>query len=80
MVSRDDIAVLLQRKPHAGMDILSVLGRHFCLAATCAHSCLRNATEMIEEKSTFPERIADDVVRFGGSWTFILGFAAAAAI
>ena len=28
-VSRDDIAVLLQRKPHAGMDLLATLGRQF---------------------------------------------------
>ena len=28
-VSRDDIATLLQRKPHAGMDLLTVLGRQF---------------------------------------------------
>src|SRR5881275_3168107 len=28
-VDRDDIAVLLQRKPMAGMDMLSVLGRQF---------------------------------------------------
>src|SRR6266852_5244240 len=28
-VSRDDIAVLLQRKPFAGMDLLTTLGRQF---------------------------------------------------
>ena len=28
-VDRDDILVLLQRKPHAGMDMLTVLGRQF---------------------------------------------------
>src|SRR6266581_8553833 len=28
-VSRGDIATLLQRKPHAGMDMLTVLGRQF---------------------------------------------------
>src|SRR5499425_232398 len=28
-VSREDIAVLLQRKPHAGMDMLTVLGKQF---------------------------------------------------
>jgi hypothetical protein len=34
----------------------------------------RNANEMIEEISTFGERIADTVARFGGSWTFIILF------
>src|ERR1700758_2571773 len=28
-VSQDDIAVLLQRRPHAGMDLLRTLGRQF---------------------------------------------------
>src|SRR5215472_16383157 len=28
-VSRNDIATLLQRKPHAGMDMLTVLGKQF---------------------------------------------------
>ncbi len=28
-VSRDDIAVLLERKPMAGMDMLATLGRQF---------------------------------------------------
>lgn len=28
-ISREDIAVLLQRKPHAGMDLLTTLGRQF---------------------------------------------------
>ena len=30
---------------------------------------------MIEERSTFGERIADSVARFGGSWSFIILFA-----
>src|SRR5438045_5104481 len=28
-ISRDDIATLLERKPHAGMDLLTTLGRQF---------------------------------------------------
>jgi uncharacterized membrane protein len=36
----------------------------------------RNANEIIEEEATFPERIADSVARFGGSWSFIITFAA----
>jgi len=35
---------------------------------------MRNANEVIEAKSTLPERIADSMVQFGGSWTFIIGF------
>ncbi len=74
-VSRGDIATLLQRKPHAGMDMLTVLGRQFHASQQLVRlRAMRNANEVIEEKSTLPDRIADSVVQFGGSWTFIIGF------
>ncbi len=74
-VSRGDIATLLQRKPHAGMDMLTVLGRQFHASQQLVRlRAMRNANEVIEAKSTLPERIADTMVQFGGSWTFIIGF------
>src|SRR5881398_3170364 len=77
-VSRGDIATLLQRKPHAGMDMLTVLGRQFHASQQLVRlRAMRNANEVIEEKSTLPDRIADSVARFGGSWTFIIFFAVA---
>ncbi len=75
-VSRDDIAVLLERKPHAGMDLLTVLGRQFHAAQELVRlRATRNANEVIEDESTVGEHIADAVARFGGSWTFIITFA-----
>jgi uncharacterized membrane protein len=75
-VDREDIAVLLERKPHAGMDMLAVLGRQFHSAQQLVRlRATRNANVMIEEKETFGERVADSVARFGGSWTFIIAFA-----
>ena len=72
-ISRDDIAVLLQRKPMAGMDMLTVLGAQFHASQQLVRlRASRNANELIEEKSTFGERIADDVASFGGSWPFII--------
>src|SRR4029450_10910346 len=74
-VDRHDIAVLLQRKPLAGMDMLTVLGRQFHASQQLVRvRAARNANDLIEEKSTFGERIADSVARFGGSWTFIITF------
>jgi CRP/FNR family transcriptional regulator, cyclic AMP receptor protein len=74
-VDRHDIAVLLQRKPLAGMDMLTVLGKQFHAAQQLVRvRAARNANDMIEEESTFGERIADSVARFGGSWTFIITF------
>ena len=74
-VDREDIAVLLQRKPLAGMDMLAVLGRQFHAAQQLVRiRASRNANQMIEEEASFGERIADSVARFGGSWTFIITF------
>jgi CRP/FNR family cyclic AMP-dependent transcriptional regulator len=74
-VSRDDIAILLQRKPMAGMDMLTVLGHQFHASQQLVRiRASRNPNEVIEEKYTFGERIADVVASFGGSWTFIIVF------
>src|SRR5713101_5606290 len=76
-VSRDDIATLLQRKPMAGMDMLTVLGRQFHATQHLVRvRASRNANEIIEEESTLGQRLADTVARFGGSWTFIVVFCA----
>ena len=42
-VSRDDIEVLLQKKPHAGMDLLTVLGRQYPCRAGIGDECARTA-------------------------------------
>jgi CRP/FNR family transcriptional regulator, cyclic AMP receptor protein len=77
-VDRDDIATLLQRKPHAGMDMLTVLGRQFHASQQLVRvRASRNPNDIIEEDMTFGERIADRVASFGGSWTFIITFALA---
>jgi len=74
-VGRDDIAVLLERKPHAGMDLLTVLGRQFHAAHQLVRiRAARNPNEVIEQEATRGEKIADSVARFGGSWTFIIIF------
>ena len=80
-VSRDDIAVLLQRKPLAGMDLLTTLGHQLHAAQQLVRiRANRNANEIIEEEATFGERIADSVARFGGSWIFIILFSAVMAV
>ncbi len=80
-VSREDIAVLLQRKPLAGMDMLTVLGRQFHASQQLVRvRANRHPNEMIEEESTLGERVADSVAQFGGSWPFIIMFAVVAAV
>ena len=72
-VDRRDINVLLERKPHAGMDMLTVLGRQFHQSQQLVRvRASRNPNEVIEEDLTFGDRIADSVAHFGGSWSFII--------
>ena len=74
-VDRDDIAVLLQRKPMAGMDMLAVLGRQFHASQKLVRvRAARNPNEVIQEEETLGERVADHVASFGGSWIFIGSF------
>jgi len=76
-VARDDIFTLIQQKPHAGMDMLTVLGQHLHSAQQLVRGrAARNPNEVIEDEMTFGERVADGVAAFGGSWTFIITFLA----
>jgi CRP/FNR family transcriptional regulator, cyclic AMP receptor protein len=80
-VDRHDIAVLLQRKPMAGMDMLTVLGKQFHASQQLVRvRANRNPNEVIEKEMTVGERIADTVAGFGGSWTFIIIFLTALVI
>lgn len=74
-VDRDDIAALLQRKPLAGLDMLTMVEKQL----RTSHELLRVLTSRnpnieIAETETLGERIADVVARFGGSWKFIIIF------
>ncbi len=74
-VGRDDIAELLKHRPMAGMDMLTVQARQFHATQKLVQNRVaRNPNEVIEEQSTFGERIADAVAHFGGSWSFIISF------
>jgi uncharacterized membrane protein len=75
-VDRDDIAALLQKKPLAGMDLLTAQARQIHASHHLVRlRASRNPNELIEEEYTFGERIADVVASFGGSWYFIITFA-----
>ncbi|MBI3739977.1 MAG: DUF1003 domain-containing protein [Chloroflexi bacterium] len=76
-IDRNDIATLLMTKPMAGLDMMTIVEKH--LRAT--HELMRtrvsrNPNEEIEEQETLGQKLADNVARFGGSWTFITIFAA----
>jgi uncharacterized membrane protein len=74
-VDRNDITVLLSKKPQAGLDMLTVLAAEIHNAQkVISGRAARNPNEILDEQETFGERIADKVASFGGSWTFIIFF------
>jgi CRP/FNR family transcriptional regulator, cyclic AMP receptor protein len=74
-IDRNDITILLEKKPQAGLDMLTVFATEIHSAQRVISSrALRNPNELIDERETFGERIADHVASFGGSWTFIILF------
>jgi len=59
-IERADIGALLQRKPMAGLDILTMVSRHFHAAQGLIRvRAARNPNEVIEERLTMGDRIAD---------------------
>ena len=80
-VDLNDITVLLQKKPDAGLDMMAVLGKQFHAAERLVRlRAARNPNDVIEEAETLGERVADTVAAFGGSWTFIIAFAVILAV
>ena len=74
-IEREDLAALIQRKPMAGLDMLTMVGRQFQAAQDLVRMrAARNPNEVIAEQLTRGERLADAVARFGGSWAFIVAF------
>lgn len=74
-IERADLAALMQRKPMAGLDMLTMVGRQFHAAQELVRSRVgRNPNEVIAEQLTMGDRLADTVARFGGSWAFIITF------
>jgi len=75
-IDRADLTTLMQSKPHAGMDLLTVLSRQVHAVQDLVRMrAARNPNDVIEEKQTLGDRVADSVAGFGGSWTFIIAFA-----
>ncbi len=71
-VHRRDLLTLVGRKPHAAIDMMTVLARRLHGAqALIRGRAARNPNTLIEAEATVGERLADGVAAFGGSWTFI---------
>ena len=74
-MDRHDITVLLQQKPLAGLDMMTMLEKQLRTTQELMRTrVVRNPNVEIEQSETVGERLADAVAKFGGSWTFVISF------
>src|SRR5262249_20568781 len=74
-IDRSDISTLLQKKPLAGLDMMTMIEKQ--LRAT--HELVRmrvtkNPNTEFEQSESLGDRLADSVAKFGGSWKFVISF------
>jgi CRP/FNR family transcriptional regulator, cyclic AMP receptor protein len=75
IIDRLDLRLLFAQKPDAALDVVSALGHRLRQTSDIVRSrAARNANEVIEERLTVGDRMADKLAAFGGSWKFILTF------
>jgi CRP/FNR family transcriptional regulator, cyclic AMP receptor protein len=75
-IDRNDISILLQKKPLAGLDMMTMIENQLRTTHKLMRTRVsRNPNTEIEETETLGERLADLVAKFGGSWTFVTFFA-----
>jgi uncharacterized membrane protein len=74
-IDRADLATLLQRKPLAGLDMMTMIEKQLRAAHELVRlRATRNPNVEIEAAETLGDRLADGVAKFGGSWTFVIAF------
>jgi len=74
VLERDEFLAFLKRNPDAALDVLAALTKRIRRADTLLKHRIQNPNELIEERETVGNRIADAVAAFGGSWRFIILF------
>src|SRR5438445_188504 len=76
-LDRDDLVDFVNKNPAAALRIIAEMSERLRQTnELMSRQVSRNVLEEAEERLTFGQRIADKVAAFGGSWPFILLFAA----
>ena len=69
---RDDLVDFVNKNPAAALRIIAEMGERLRQTnELMSRQVSRNVLEEAEEASTFGQRVADRVAKFGGSWPFI---------
>jgi len=70
-LAREEFLGLLRRRADVALDVMAALARRFRKTDELLRRRVPNPNEVMQERETFGERVADGVARFGGSWSFI---------
>ncbi len=65
---------LLRRRPEVALDVLGAVARRFRKTDELLRRRVPNPNEVVADRLTLGERVADVVARFGGSWGFMFAF------
>lgn len=72
-LDRNEFLAFLRQHPDAAIDVLTVLGRRLNRTdKRIRQSVVRNANDVLEDRLTLGQRIADGVAATMGSWRFII--------
>jgi uncharacterized membrane protein len=74
-LAREEFLSLLRRRADVTLDVMTALARRIRKTDELLRRRVPNPNEVMEERETFGERVADGVAKFGGSWSFIGFFA-----
>jgi uncharacterized membrane protein len=73
VLDRDQLVELITKHPHAGLDLLTVMGGRLRATNELLRSQVsRNLNEVIEIETTPLQRIADIIAEFSGSMAFLI--------
>jgi CRP/FNR family cyclic AMP-dependent transcriptional regulator len=76
-LTRDDFVTFMKSDPRVALEMLTALTRRLRRTDDLLrHRVSRNANELDAAQLTVADRAADKIAEFGGSWKFIITFAA----
>ncbi len=74
MLERPEMMQFLKSRPDASLDLIMALVKRIRRADSLLKSRVQDPNQIIDEQTTFGDKLADKVASFGGSWSFILLF------
>lgn len=74
VLERPEFVEFLRKQPDAALDVLSALAKRIRRADRLLKQRVQDPNEIIAERVSVGDRVADVVAAFGGSWRFIIAF------